>query len=127
MSKVVLSTSDAPEAVGPYSQGIAANGFVFCSGQIPLDPRTNELVGGSIADQTRRCMQNLSAVLEEAGSSLEKLVKVTVYLADIADYAEFNEAYNEFVGNEPPARAAFAVSGLPKGASVEVECVALSS
>ena len=127
MSKVVVSTSDAPEAVGPYSQGIAAAGLVFCSGQIPLDPETNELVGGSIADQTRRCLRNLSAVLEEAGSSLEKMVKVTVYLADIADYAEFNEAYAEFVGDEPPARAAFSVSGLPKGASVEVECVALAS
>lgn len=127
MSKVVVSTSDAPAAVGPYSQGIAAAGLVFCSGQIPLDPQTNELVGGSIADQTRRCMQNLSAVLEEAGSNLDKIVKVTVYLADIADYAEFNEAYAEFVGDVPPARAAFSVSGLPKGASVEVECVALAS
>lgn len=127
MSKVVVSTPDAPEAVGPYSQGIAAAGLVFCSGQIPLDPETNELVGGSIADQTRRCMQNLSAVLEEAGSNLDKIVKVTVYLADIADYAEFNEAYAEFVGDVPPARAAFSVSGLPKGASVEVECVALAS
>lgn len=127
MSKVVISTSDAPAAVGPYSQGIAAAGLVFCSGQIPLDPQTNELVGGSIADQTRRCMQSLSAVLEEAGSNLDKIVKVTVYLADIADYAEFNEAYAEFVGDVPPARAAFSVSGLPKGASVEVECVALVS
>jgi 2-iminobutanoate/2-iminopropanoate deaminase len=127
MSKEVISTSDAPEAVGPYSQGIAANGLVFCSGQIPLDPSTGELVTGSIADQTRRCMQSLSAVLESAGSSLDKMVKVTVYLADIADYAEFNDAYAEFVGKEPPARAAFAVAGLPKAARVEVECVALAS
>lgn len=126
MSKVVVSTPDAPEAVGPYSQAIAAAGLIFCSGQIPLDPSSGELVGGSIADQTRRCMQNLSAVLEAAGSSLEKVVKVTVFLADIADYAEFNEAYSAFVGQEPPARAAFSVSGLPKGANVEVECVALA-
>lgn len=127
MSKLVVSTSNAPEAVGPYSQGISGNGLVFCSGQIPLDPTTGELVGGSIADQTRRCMQNLSAVLEAAGSSLIHMVKVTVYLVDIADYAEFNTAYEEFVGSEPPARAAFAVSALPKGARVEVECVALAS
>lgn len=126
MTKVVVGTSDAPDAVGPYSQGIAANGLVYCSGQIPLDPQTGELVGGSIADQTRRCMQNLSAVLEEAGSSLDKMVKVTVYLADIADYAEFNEAYATFVGDQPPARAAFAVVALPKGARIEVECVALA-
>jgi 2-iminobutanoate/2-iminopropanoate deaminase len=98
---------------------------VFCSGQIHLDPSTGELVEGSIADQTRRCMENLSAVLETAGSSLNDMVKVTVYLADIADYAEFNEAYAAFVGSEPPARAAFSVSGLPKAARVEVECVAL--
>ena len=127
MSKSVISTSKAPEAVGPYSQAISANGLVFCSGQIPLDPATGELIEGSIADQTRRCMQSLSAVLEAARSSLIHLVKVTVYLADIADYAEFNEAYAEFVGAEPPARAAFAVAALPKGARVEVECVALAS
>lgn len=127
MSKLVISTSNAPEAVGPYSQAISANGLVFCSGQIPLDPATGELIEGSIADQTRRCMQSLSAVLEAAGSSLIHLVKVTVYLADIADYAEFNKAYAEFVGAEPPARAAFAVAALPKGAHIEVECVALAS
>ena len=125
MSKVVVKTREAPEAVGPYSQGVGANGLVFCSGQIPLDPQTGELVGGSIADQTRRCMQSLSAVLAAAGSSLEKMVKVTVYLADIADYAEFNDAYAAFVGDEPPARAAFAVAALPKEARVEVECVAV--
>lgn len=127
MTKSLISTSNAPQAVGPYSQGVSAAGLVFCSGQIPLDPATGELVGGSIADQTRRCMQSLSAVLEAAGSDLTRMIKVTVYLADIADYAEFNEAYAEFVGDEPPARAAFAVSGLPKGARIEVECVALGS
>ena len=125
MHKSVVSTPDAPEAVGPYSQGVSANGLVFCSGQIPLDPQSGELIDGSIADQTRRCMESLSAVLGAAGSSLDKVVKVTVYLADIADYAEFNEAYAAFVGAEPPARAAFAVSALPKGARIEVECIAL--
>jgi 2-iminobutanoate/2-iminopropanoate deaminase len=126
VTKALISTENAPAAVGPYSQAVAANGLVFCSGQIPLDPRTGELVTGSIADQTRRCMENLEAVLIEAGSGLDQLVKVNVYLADIGDYAEFNEAYGEFIGTEAPARAAVAVSGLPKGARVEVECVALT-
>lgn len=124
MTKSVISTPNAPQAVGPYSQAIAADGFIFCSGQIPLDPSTGELVTGSIGDQTRRCMESLSAVLQAAGSSLEEMVKVTVYLVDIADYAEFNEAYAAFVGEVPPARAAFAVVALPKGARVEVECIA---
>ena len=126
MTKALISTENAPAAVGPYSQAIAVNGLVFCSGQIPLDPRTGELVTGSIAHQTRRCMENLEAVLLEAGSGLDQLVKVNVYLADIGDYAEFNEAYGEFIGPEAPARAAVAVAGLPKGARVEVECVALT-
>ena len=126
MAKSVISTPDAPEAVGPYSQGIEAAGLVFCSGQIPLDPATGELVTGSIAEETRRCLQNLAAVLESAGSDWDRVVKVTVYLADIGDYAEFNEAYAGFVGEQPPARAAFAVAGLPKGARVEVECIALA-
>ena len=126
MTKALISTENAPAAVGPYSQAVAANGLVFCSGQIPLDPGTGELVTGSIADQTRRCMENLKAVLIEAGSGLDHLVKVNVYLADIDDYAEFNEAYGEFIGTEAPARAAVAVAGLPKGARVEVECVALA-
>ncbi|HEY7875725.1 MAG TPA: RidA family protein [Actinomycetota bacterium] len=125
MTRTTITTDAAPAAVGPYSQAIAANGLVFCSGQIPLDPTTGELVDGSIGDQTRRCMQSLAAVLEEAGSSVDRIVKVTVYLADIADYADFNTAYGEFVGDSPPARAAFAVKDLPKGARIEIECIAL--
>jgi 2-iminobutanoate/2-iminopropanoate deaminase len=111
--------------VGAYSQAVSANGFVFCSGQIPLDPETGELISGSIADETRRCMENLGAVLDAAGTSFVNVVKVTALLADIADFAEFNEVYAEFVGAEPPARAAFAVKALPKGARVEIECIAL--
>lgn len=127
MAKSVVKTPDAPAAVGAYSQGIVANGFVFCSGQIPLDPETGELLQGSVADQTRRCMQNLAAVLAAAGSDLGKVVKVTAYLADIADFVEFNGAYETFVpGDDPPARAAFAVKDLPKGARVEIECIALA-
>jgi 2-iminobutanoate/2-iminopropanoate deaminase len=124
MKKTIVATDRAPAAVGPYSQAVSTGELVFCSGQIPLDPATGELVGGSIADQTRRCMQNLAAVLEAAGAGLDAIVKVTVFLTSIDDYAEFNEAYAEFVGAEPPARAAFAVSALPKGANVEIECIA---
>ena len=124
MAKKVVSTPEAPAAVGAYSQGIVSNGFVYCSGQVPLDPASGELVGGSIADQTRRCLENLSAVLTAAGSSLDDVVKVTAFLIDMNDFPEFNEAYSEFFGDEPPARATVAVAGLPKGAEVEVECVA---
>lgn len=124
MTKKVIATPEAPAAVGAYSQAIVANGFVFCSGQVPLDPQTGELVGGSIADQTRRCLENLSAVLTAAGAGLDDVVKVTAFLLDMNDFPEFNEAYSEFFGDEPPARATVAVAGLPKGAEVEVECIA---
>ncbi|MDQ3916685.1 MAG: RidA family protein [Actinomycetota bacterium] len=124
MSKQVVATPSAPAAVGPYSQAIVSNGLVFCSGQIPLDPSSGELVGGTIADQTRRCMENLAAVLDAAGTSLANAVKVTGFLTDMGDFAEFNEAYGEFFGDDPPARATFAVAALPKGAEVEVECIA---
>ncbi|HEX2296482.1 MAG TPA: RidA family protein [Actinomycetota bacterium] len=124
MAKKVVSTPEAPAAVGAYSQAVVANGFVFCSGQVPLDPRTGELVGGSIADQTRRCLDNLGAVLRAAGASFDDVVKVTAFLLDMDDFPEFNTAYGEFFGDEPPARATVAVAGLPKGAQVEIECVA---
>ena len=124
MAKKLISTPDAPAAVGAYSQAIVSNGFVYCSGQVPLDPRTGELVGGSIADQTRRCLENLSAVLRAGGASLDDVVKVTAFLVDMGDFPEFNEAYSEFFGDEPPARATVAVAGLPKGAEVEIECIA---
>lgn len=124
MTKKVVATPEAPAAVGAYSQAIVTNGFVFCSGQVPLDPRTGELVGGSIADQTRRCLENLAAVLRAAGAALDDVVKVTAFLLDMDDFAEFNEAYGEFFGDDPPARATVAVAGLPKGAEVEIECIA---
>jgi 2-iminobutanoate/2-iminopropanoate deaminase len=124
MSKKVISTSDAPAAVGAYSQAVAANGFLFCSGQVPLDPQSGELVGGSVADQTRRCLDNLAGVLGAAGASLADVVKVTAFLLDMGDFPEFNEAYGEFFGDHPPARATVAVAGLPKGAQVEIECIA---
>ena len=124
MKKTIVTTAAAPAAVGPYSQAITAGELVFCSGQIPLDPSTGQLVGGSIAEQTQRCMQNLEAVLEAAGTSLANVVQVRAFLTDIEDYAEFNEAYAGFAGSDPPARAAFDVSALPRGAAVEIECIA---
>jgi 2-iminobutanoate/2-iminopropanoate deaminase len=124
MSREVIATTDAPQAIGPYSQAISSGGLVFCSGQIPLDPASGELVEGSIADQTRRCMQSLDAVLKAAGSGLDRLLKVTVFLTDMSDYAEFNDAYGEFTSEPPPARAAVAVAALPRGARIEIECVA---
>jgi 2-iminobutanoate/2-iminopropanoate deaminase len=126
VSKLVVNTSNAPEAVGPYSQAVAAGGFLFCSGQIPLNP-AGEMVGGTIAEGTRRCLENLSAVLEAAGTSIANVIKVTAYLTDMADFPEFNDAYGEFFGDEPPARVTVGVASLPKGARVEVECIALAS
>lgn len=126
MSKKVISTPEAPAAVGAYSQAVVANGFVYCSGQVPLDPHSGELVTGSVADQTRRCLENLAAVLSAAGAGLDDVVKVTAFLIDMNDFPEFNEAYGEFFGDEPPARATVAVAGLPKGAEVEVECIAVA-
>lgn len=125
MPRTVISTSNAPGAVGAYSQAIATDALVFCSGQVGIDPETGTLVGGSIAEETRRCMQNLNAVLDAAGSSMPNVVKFTVYLTDIGDFEEFNGAFAEFVGPEPPARATVGVAALPKGARVEIECIAL--
>ena len=126
MTKKVISTEKAPAAVGAYSQAVVADGLIFCSGQVALDPTSGEFMGGSVGDQARACMNNLSAVLEAAGSSLEKVVKVVIFLTNIDDFAEVNEAYATFFDSDPPARATVGVAGLPKGAQVEIECVALA-
>ncbi len=123
--KRTVSTPNAPPAIGPYSQAVVAGDFVFCSGQIPLDPATGALVGGDIAAQTRRVLENLKAVLEAAGSGLDRVVKTTVFLADLADFQEMNAVYAEYFGGDPPARAAVQVAALPKGARIEIEAVAL--
>ena len=123
--RTVIATELAPKAIGPYSQGIRANGFVFCAGQTPIDPATSKLVEGDIAAQTRRVLQNLGAILDAAGTSLSKVVKTTVFLTDMANFKAMNEVYAEFFPEHPPARSTFAVAGLPLGASVEIECIAL--
>lgn len=125
MDKKVVSTSDAPEAIGPYSQAVVAGDLVYCSGQVPLDPATGELIDGSVGDQTRRCLESLGAVLEAAGTRFDKVVKVTAYLTDMGDFPEFNDAYGGFFSADPPARATVGVAALPKGARVEVDCIAL--
>ena len=125
MSKRVISTEGAPRAVGPYSQAIAVNGFVFLSGQIPLDPATGQLIDSAdVGDHVRRVMENLKAVLEAAGSGLERAVKATIYLADIGDFPAVNRAYAAYFGDAPPARATVQVGALPLGARVEIDMVA---
>ena len=115
----------APAAVGPYSHGVVSNGLLFCSGQIPLDPASGELIEGGPGDRTRRCLDNLKAVCDAAGAKLEDAVRLTVYLTDLAgDWAEVNEAYGSYFGDEDaPARVAVGVAALPKGANVEIDAV----
>jgi len=122
-----IQTDKAPAAIGPYSQAIRAGGFVFVSGQIPIDPTTGEFVKGGVGEQTERVLQNLKAVLEAAGSSLDKIVKTTVFLADMKEFAQMNEVYAKFFAEAPPARATVAAAGLPREARVEIEAVALVS
>ena len=125
MSKTIVHTDDAPKAVGPYSQAIVAAGWVFVSGQIPLVPGTGEMVGGEIEAQAERALLNLQAVLDAAGCTLRDVVKATVYLTDMADFARVNAVYGKFFPEAPPARACVEVSALPKGARVEVDAVAV--
>ena len=118
-----IQTEKAPKAVGPYSQAIVSGGFVFCSGQIGIDPRTNELAEG-FENQTHLVLKNLTEVLKGGNSDLEKVVKATIYLSDINNYSKMNEIYGEYFSEHKPARAAFAVAALPKGALIEIEVVA---
>ncbi len=119
-----VSTGGAPKAIGPYSQGTIVNGFVFTAGQVALDPATGDVVAGGAAQQTERVMQNLSAILKAAGSGLDRVVKTTVFLTDMADFAAMNEVYAKAFGDHRPARSNVAVASLPKGVRVEIEAVA---
>jgi len=126
MSKRIIHTDAAPAAIGPYSQAVRAGDFVFTAGQIGLDPATGEMVPGGIAAQTRQALRNLQAVLEAAGASLSQVVKTTVFLQDMNDFAAMNAVYAEFFATEPPARSAVQAAALPKGALVEIEAIAYS-
>jgi len=121
-----IQTAHAPEAIGPYSQAVKANGMIFCSGQIPLDPATMQVVEGDASAQAERVLRNLKAVLEAAGSSLERVVKTTVFLADLNDFAAMNEVYATFFGNNRPARSTVQVARLPRDVRVEIEVIALA-
>jgi 2-iminobutanoate/2-iminopropanoate deaminase len=122
----VISTSDGPKAIGPYSQAIKANGFVFTSGQIALDPVTNTLVTGDVAFQTDRVLKNLTGILKAAGTGLEKVVKTTVFLKNMNDFAAMNEVYGRYFAAAPPARSTVEVARLPKDVLVEIDVIALA-
>lgn len=122
--KTVIHTDNAPKAIGPYSQAIEAGGMLFVSGQIPINPQTGELSNGTIQEQTKLVMDNIGAILKAAGVGYENVVKTTCLLADISDFAEMNKVYAEYFPNNPPARSAFAVKDLPKGARLEIEVTA---
>ncbi|HVE70978.1 MAG TPA: RidA family protein [Thermoanaerobaculia bacterium] len=121
-----ISTEDAPKAIGPYSQGIRANGFVYTSGQIPLDPATGDLVGGPFEDQVHRVFRNLQAILTAAGSDFSRVIKATVYVTDLGNFATLNSIYASYFGDHKPARTTVEVPALPKDATVEIDLIALA-
>jgi 2-iminobutanoate/2-iminopropanoate deaminase len=123
----IVHTDQAPAAIGPYSQAVAAGAWIFCSGQIPVVPETGALVEGDVTAQTERVLTNLSAVLEEAGSSLDRVLKTTVFLADMKDFAAMNEVYARWFGDHRPARSTVQVAALPRACKVEIECIALGA
>jgi 2-iminobutanoate/2-iminopropanoate deaminase len=123
--KESVSTDNAPGAIGPYSQAIKVNGMVFCSGQIPIDPTTGEFVSDAVAEQTDQVLRNLSEVLKAAGTSLDNVVKTTVFLSSMDDFAEMNEVYGRFFSENKPARATVQAARLPRDAKVEIDCIAL--
>jgi 2-iminobutanoate/2-iminopropanoate deaminase len=118
-----VNASEAPPAIGPYAHAVRVGGLLFCSGQIPLDPKTGELSGATVADQTGRCLENLAAVCNAAGATLGDAVKLTVYTTDMSSFAQINEVYESFFESDPPARVAVGVAALPRGAKVEIDAV----
>jgi len=125
MEKKAVSSDKAPKAIGPYSQGIEAGDFIFLSGQIPLDPATGDMVSGGIEAQTRRVLDNLKAIVESQGLDMDSVVKTTIFLADMGDFAKVNEVYGSYFGVVPPARSTIQVGALPKNARIEIEAVVL--
>jgi 2-iminobutanoate/2-iminopropanoate deaminase len=124
--KKIISTSEAPAAIGPYSQAIRSGNFLFCSGQIPLDPGTGQIVSGDIATQTRRALDNIGAVLKAEGLAFENVIKTTMFLTDLGDFQTVNEVYGSYFKQQPPARSTVQVSALPKRAKVEIEAIAVA-
>ena len=124
--KKIISTSEAPAAIGPYSQAMRSGNFLFCSGQIPLDPKSGQIVSGDIATQTRRVLDNIGAVLKAEGLTFENIVKTTIFLTDLTDFQTVNEIYGSYFTQQPPARSTVQVSALPKGANVEIEVTAVA-
>jgi len=125
MSKSIILTTYAPAPIGPYSQAVKSGNMLFCSGQVPLDPKTGEMKNASIEEETRQVLTNLSAVVSSGGASLSDVVKTTIFLTDLGNFATVNEIYDEFFGASKPARSTVQVSALPKGANVEIECIAI--
>jgi len=125
--KKIISTTEAPAAIGPYSQAVRVGSIVFCAGQVPLDPKTGEIVSQDIAEQTRRVLENVAAILRSEGLTLVDVVKTTVFLADFGDFQKMNEVYATYFKNQPPARSTVGVSTLPKNARVEIEAIAMAT
>ncbi|HEX4990861.1 MAG TPA: RidA family protein [Candidatus Binatia bacterium] len=125
MNRESVQTDNAPKAIGPYEQAIKANGFIYTAGQIPIDPKTGNFVEGGIAAQTRQVLENLKAVLEAGESSLDRVVKATVFLKNMADFGAMNDVYTQYLGGAKPARSTVAVAELPRGALIEIDLVAL--
>ena len=126
MNREVVQTDQAPKAIGPYEQAIKANGFIYTAGQIPIDPKTGNFVEGGITDQTRQVLENLKAVLEAGGSSFDRVIKATVFLKSMADFAAMNDVYAEYMGGAKPARSTVAAAELPRGALIEIDLVAIA-
>ncbi len=123
MDKVIISTPEAPKAIGPYSQAVKSQGFLFASGQIPIDPKTGSVIAGDIKERTHQIMKNITAIAKEAGVDLESVVKTTIFLTDLADFAAVNEVYGSYFKQAPPARSTVQVAGLPLGSNIEIEAV----
>jgi 2-iminobutanoate/2-iminopropanoate deaminase len=125
--KKIISTNETPAAIGPYSQAVRSGKFIFCSGQIPLDPKSGEIVAGDITAQTRRVMDNIAGLLKAEGLGFDNIVKTTIFLTNLGDFQTVNEIYGSYFKNDPPARSTVQVAALPKGANVEIEVIAAAS